>query len=292
MALQPTIIRKIMVHFVTGIVFLGIVALIPFTSFTLNKAFKEPNGQFLSAQNQAMQIIENYKSSAYSSFLEKNNREYLDSKKDFAFDSILEERKTQSKLSKKTSSVEVAAQKETAYVNFLTKAQSLSENEGEGQLSKNILSMGTKPLSRDELISLSYVESLHQKFKGDGKTPLENRLIDLDIEYTIKTRMQLSDLEKSKINSMEYQKNCLILQLDQTSAMLFACQACEEITPSDFNIIREMKGYETISATILEKKALLSSLSNLKAQKTKPLTPYEEKVLSLHDAYLDEINAL
>ena len=86
-------------------------------------------------------------------------------------------------------------------------------------LCQEILSLHAFQLSKEDKKCLQTLCSLRNKFKGDGKSPLENRLIELDLQYGLKERALSEVYQEGRLAFEEFQKKSFSLQEERVKEM-------------------------------------------------------------------------
>ena len=71
--------------------------------------------------------------------------------------------------------------------------------------------------SSEEEASLNFIEEVKSKFEGDGKSPLENKLIAIDTEFWLKSNEIEGELINKKMDTSTYISKDFILQLEKLS---------------------------------------------------------------------------
>ena len=71
---------------------------------------------------------------------------------------------------------------------------------------------------------LEFFHGLNYKFKGDGKTPLENQLINIDIEFWLKELSLGVAKTEGKVDTIKYKKQRFVLQMEKLKKMKELCE--------------------------------------------------------------------
>lgn len=223
------------------------------------------------------QVLKSYQEGKYTSFLKRMDSNYQAAHKNWEYDSILEERKTLS------STVQDFESHKTD--NFKKKMTALHEEENR-ELVDLCISSTSCPLTREikdmvfftpsaqEQESLHYISGLCWKFKGDGKTPLENKLIDIDTEFWLKSLSLDMLLTQNKIDRQTFIEQKAVLQLEKLTQMQLASQG-EDV---DQKIRNHIETVQKIYPKVQASSATRKQLHDLAIGKTQPQSPLEEKV--------------
>jgi len=136
--------------------------------------------------------------------------------------------------------------------------------------------------------SIDYIHKLGNKFKGDGTTPLENRLINVDTEFWLKELSLGVVLTQKQIDPETFQKKYLVIQMEKMKQMQDACQG-------DF-VDMKIKSYVDTASQVLPKvKASASTqqyLTSLGRGKTAPKNSTEKEMQVIMTNYLQKEEAL
>jgi hypothetical protein len=202
-------------------------------SFAFASTSKTPDSQEPTAKTELKlidEVLSDYRSGNYTSFLKRMDATYREENKKWKYNSALEERK-------KLSTYVQDYGKEKTDV-FKTKMHALVEAQ-DRELADICINYPDETFSREvrdlvfftpspkEQASLDYLHGLSYKFKGDGITPLENKLINIDTEFWLKELSLGVAKAQNKIDQATYQKQHIVLQIEKLKQMKDACSADE-----------------------------------------------------------------
>ena len=138
--------------------------------------------------------------------------------------------------------------------------------------------------SQHEQESLHYLSGLTWKFKGDGKTPLENKLIGIDTEFWLKSLSLDMLVAQNKIDAKTFKEQRTVLNLEKLKQMQLACQG-QDVDPKIKDYIETVqKIYPKVQASSMTRK----HLHDLAVGKIKPQDVVEEKVTTIVVKYHDK----
>lgn len=237
------------------------------------------------------EVLADYRSGKYSNFLKEADSTYEEGNKKWEYNSLLEERKKLSSVvndyqSDKTDHFkkEIAAlhdKQDREMVEVCLKRP-------EEAISREVRDMVFFTPSQEEQKSLDYLHSLSHKFKGDGTTPLENKLINIDTEFWLKSISLSVALTQNKVDPETYQKKHLVLQLEKIKQMQVACGG-------DLVDVK-IKGYIDTAAAVLPKVQASATtrkhLNALAQGKVTPQNDVEKELQTIGAKYLKEEQAL
>lgn len=229
-------------------------------------------------------VLSDYNEGKYQPFLRQVHESYIDANKKWEYNSILEERKKLSTVvqdfdspktdtfKKKIAKLQEAENREIA---------DLCISEPNSVLIREIKDMLFFTPSQYEQESLQYLANLNWKFKGDGKTPLENKLIEIDTEFWLKSLSLDLLATQNKIDAKTYEKRSAVLHLEKLRQMQLVCQD-QEIHPKIRGYIETAKKiYPKVHASSLTRKYL----HNLATGKSQPQNQTEAKLQAIVTRY-------
>src|SRR3989338_9221030 len=223
---------------------------------------------------QVEEVTKNYTSGQYQKFLSQVDSAYEKDRKEWRFDRLLDTRKEISSLPEKH------PQQAAAY---LDEAKKLKEERDQKLVevclenpnylsSASIKNMVFFSPSQEQKEALNYLYDLKFKFKGDGKSPLENELIRLDIEYWLKSlSLDVQGLEES-VDKNALQEKHLVLELEKLEKMKEAALK-EPKSPIANHILVAYGIFPKQKAALIEEERLY----RLAKGEIAPQNPLEEK---------------
>lgn len=233
------------------------------------------------------EILNSYQSGEYESFLQSVHEKYQEATDKWEYNHLLEERK---KLSSVVQDFDAAKTSE-----FKKKMTALHEAENR-ELVELCLSEPNCPLTREvkEMIfftpsqyeqeSLDYLSTLNWKFKGDGKTFLENKLIAIDTEFWLKTLALDVLATQNQLDEMTYLKKRAVLQLEKLKQMELAVQG-QDVDPKIKGYITTAKKiYPQVQASSITRKFL----HDLATNRVQPANAIQEKMKEVVTKYHDK----
>ncbi len=267
--------------FILSLLALGCMAQAPLSS-----------GQALGNQ-WSQDIATSYKEGDYQKFLNDLDADYQNHKKNWKFDDLLENRKKIADVTKQFESSPAINEKDLELqekVNLLKekrnrKLMKLCTSNPHEEISQTIRNTIFFTLSEKEEQSLSFVNQLETKFKGEGKSPLENKLIDLDIEYWLKGLHLGTKIATDKLTPEDYARKLLVLKLEKLKRMEEICQNDEELR-EHFTTVR------SVLPRLQGAKYDENILKGLGKGKIEPKNDVEKKVKVIMTTYLEEKKAL
>ncbi len=237
------------------------------------------------------QIFSNYKAGLYRDFLKQTDEQYQKSNKKWEYNSLLEERKKLSSFVRDFDSQKTDPFK--AKIKGLNEAKErelidVCLSEKSTSLTREVKEMIFFTPSHHETESLNFIHTISSKFKGDGATPIENKLINIDIEFWLKMLSLDVLLTEKKIDQKSYQEKRVVLELEKLSQMKEACM--------DKNVDSKTKSYIDTACKIYPKMRSASLtrkyLNNLVTGKIKPTNQAEEKMKTIGIKYAEKEKAL
>ena len=142
--------------------------------------------------------------------------------------------------------------------------------------------------SKQEEESIEFIHGLSLKFKGDGVTPIENKLINIDTEFWLKGLSLEIAKSQNKMDDKTYQKQYLVLQLEKIKQMEEACQG-------DLVDVK-IKSYVDTASSVIPKvyasAATRKHLTALGKGKIAPKSATEKQMQAVMEKYLQKEEAL
>lgn len=263
-----------------------------FTFASTEEVSENPSPQFQSEQKLIDEVLTDYREGRYSSFLKKMDRTYQEGNKKWEYNSVLEERK-------KLSTMVQDYGREKAD-DFKTKMHALMEaqdrelanvciNHPDEKFSREVRDMVFFSPSPEEQDSLDYLHELSYKFKGDGKTPLENKLIAIDTEFWLKDLSLGVAKAQNKVDTETFQKQHIVLQMEKLSKMREACEADEF---GDIKTQALVKGACALMPKVHASAVTRQHLMALGQGKIEPRTETEKEMQAVIAKYLEKEQAL
>jgi|GEM_PF-3223722 len=230
------------------------------------------------------EIVSQYDKGAYDAFLKQMDHTYREAKSKWQHDIILEERKKKCAIVQgfKPLKNDVFAEKTAALRESENRELvELCLSEPSSALTRNVRDMVFFSPSQHEQASLDYLDSLSLKFKGEGKTSVENKLINIDTEFWIKTLALDVLLTQSKINQDTYIKRRAVLQLEKLKQMQIATDE-RDVDPKIRSYIKTaLSIYPQVQVSCITRKYL----HDLAIGRVQPHTPTEEKIKQIAIKY-------
>lgn len=225
-------------------------------------------------------ILNEYKEGKHSSFLNQLDEHYQSARKKWKYNQLLEERKALSKV--------VKGFEQERPPQLEKKIHKLSEmldrelmdfclENPHSILSKEVKEMVLFTPTNVEKESLNFIEKIKRKFEGDGKSPLENRLIAIDTEFWLKSSEIESELIQNTIDRDLFITKTLILHLEKLRQMQVACEQDKSSEAVDSHIETARAIFSKVHTAALTKKYLLA-LAN---EKTAPQNHEEEQLKAI-----------
>lgn len=174
------------------------------------------------------EVLRDYQEGNYNSFLNRVHSQYEEASKKWEYNTLLEERKKLSALVQ-----DYGLEKSSKFKDKIQALHDAQDRElveiclhhPHAKFSREVKDMVFFTPSQKEQASLDYVAALSYKYKGDGETPLENKLISIDTEFWLKTLAVGVALSQNKIDHETFHKQQVVLQLEKLRQMKEACQA-------------------------------------------------------------------
>lgn len=244
--------------------------------------------QTLSPQQKLIDaILADYRAGKYNHFLKQSDEDYKESEKKFTHNDLLEQRKKLSTTlhvhgSEKNSSIheKIAALHETEHRELME----ICLKHPNEKISREVRDMIFFSPSKKEQESIEYIHGLSLKFRGDGLSPLENKLISIDIEFWIKNMiLEISHAQK-KIDHDSFEKKALVLQLEKLKQMKEACKG----GLSDMKIKSSVETAAAVLPKVYASSTTHKHLLALGRGKVAPSTPAEQEMQDVIAKYLDK----
>ena len=237
------------------------------------------------------EVLADYRSGKYNHFLKEADSAYEEGNKKWEYNSLLEERKKLSSVVNDYQSGKTDRFKKEITALHDKQDREMVElclNHPEATISLEVRDMVFFTPSQEEQRSLDYLHSLSHKFKGDGTTPLENKLINIDTEFWLKSISLSVALTQNKVDPETYQKKHLVLQLEKIKQMQVACEG-------DLVDVK-IKGHIDTAAAVLPKvqasAATRKHLHALAQGKITPQNDVEKELQTIGAKYLKEEQTL
>ncbi|MCB1075702.1 MAG: hypothetical protein KDK59_09240 [Simkania sp.] len=237
------------------------------------------------------EILSDYRDGKYNNFLKSVDSSYKKKNKKWEYNSVLEERKKLSEMVSDYQGQKKGGFKKAIAALHEAQNQELVEvcvNNQNDKISSEVRDMIFFSPSAHEQASIDYVHSLSHKFKGDGATPLENKLINIDIEFWIKELSLGMTLTQGEISQETFQKQSLVLQMEKMKQMQKACKG--ELAD------KKIKSYIDTASEVLPKVKAASTtrqyLTALGRGKVAPKNDTEIQMQKIMANYLAKEDAL
>jgi|GEM_PF-3570479 len=233
---------------------------------------------------------EAFYSGEYKTFLENAEKTYKKNMKSHTYDSFLEARRDTLKMSASMKEAEnnaPSSEYEKKSDALLSKRdQKLSDlivSHDSELLAQSLKNSVFFDFSDDQKSSLQMYFDLHNKFKGDGTSPLENELIAIDTEFWLKQRdLDMAHI-KGKHTNEEYAKYALVLEFAKLDAMKNAALK-EPSTKLAHAILVTHAVYPTQAAIVHDQKMLVK----LGEGKLSSNSPFEKKLQGIMKQYVQD----
>ena len=228
------------------------------------------------------EVVQEFNEGKYRSFLSRLDKQWAKDRTEFQMNSLLDERKKVASLPSKNPK-EAESYAKASEIILKERDQALIElcmNSPASPESTSIKNMIFLTLSADQRKSLDYLYSLKLMFKGDGKTPLENELINLDVEYWLKSRsLDVATLEQKESLETSLKKQ-LALDLEKLEKMKDAALKDPD-SAAGHAILVAYGVYPKYKAVLLEE----SRLNLLAKGMIAPDSPFEEKAKKVMQSF-------
>lgn len=237
------------------------------------------------------EVLADYRAGRYNNFLKSIDASYQEKNKKWEFNGVLEERKKLSEMiTDYQGSKEDAFKKE---IGALHEAQNrelveVCLSNPNDKISSEVRDMVFYSPTPHEKESIDYIHQLSHKFKGDGTTPLENKLINIDTEFWLKGLTLSVALTQGKVDPETFQKQSLVLQMEKMKQMQEACQG-------DLVDVK-IKSYVDTAAQVLPKVKASSTtrqyLTSLGRGKIAPKNETEMEMQKIMAKYMEKEDTL
>lgn len=233
------------------------------------------------------EVLSHYHGGQYDGFLKQMDRSYEEANEKWKHKDILEERKKLSLIVQDFNSPKADEYKRKLAVYQEQENRELIDlclSESRCDLTQDVKKMIFFTPSQHQQESLDYVNSLSWKFKGDGKTPIENKLIEIDIEFWLKSLSLDLLLIQNKVDERTYTKQRAVLQFEKLKQMKLATKK-DEIDPKIQGYIETV---EKIYPKVQECSLTRKYVQDLMVGRVKPQTPTEEKIKAIAVKYQEK----
>lgn len=264
-----------------------IMAALTLPGFAKENATQQPKVETIEAPGQPKfmdDILNGYNDGKYRTFLKRMHENYTDANQKWEYNNLLEERKKLSTIVQDFDSPKSDA--------FKKKMASLHEAENR-ELVELCLSESHCPLTRDvkdmvfftptqqQQESLKFLSTLSWKFKGDGKTPLENKLIDIDTEFWLKSLALETLVAQNRMDVQTFKEQRAVLGLEKLKQMQLACQGKDVDPQVKQSIETALQIYPKVQTSSMTRK----HLHDLAIGKVLPQSDAEEKIQQIVAKY-------
>ena len=238
------------------------------------------------------EVLSDYRNGRYNSFLNSIDTTFREGSKKWEYNSALEQRK------KLSDYVHDFDQKKEGVFN--TKLHALMEaqdselidicvNNPNEKLSREVKDMVFFAPSPEEQESLDYVHGLSYKFKGDGTSPLENKLISIDTEFWLKSLSLGIALSQNKLDKATYEKQYLVLQVEKLKQMRTVCEGDSyDGEKTKAHVLKACDLIPKVHASTITRKHLMA----LGQGKVAPQNSIEKSMQSIMAKYLEKEQSL
>ncbi|MDJ0651714.1 MAG: hypothetical protein QNJ27_01695 [Simkaniaceae bacterium] len=276
--------------------------LIPFLATTLTLLL---TGREILAQSEPVQsrqiaspeqkmideVLYDYHAGKYNNFLKKVDDEHREAEKKWKNNDLLEQRKKLSSMIHDYGIDKADAFKQKIAALHHARDQELIEialNHPNERISREVRDMIFFCPSKHEEESIAFIHNLGTKFKGDGVTPIENKLIQIDTEFWLKSLSLEIASTQNKMDEETFQKRYLVLQIEKIKQMSEACKG---------DLVEgKIKSLVDTASTVLPKVYASAStrkhLTALGKDKTAPQTPAEKELQAIMVKYLEKEEVL
>lgn len=236
-------------------------------------------------------VLADYRAGKYNSFLKQADEEYQESERKWKHNDLLEQRKKLSTMVHDYGIDKTSPLQEKITALHEAQNRELLEiclNHPNEKISSEVRDMIFFSPNKQEEESIEYIHNLSLKFKGDGLSPIENKLITIDTEFWLKNMaLEIAQVQK-KMDLSSFEKKSLVLQLEKIKQMEEACKG-------DLVDVK-IKSYVDTAATVLPKvyasAATHKHLLALGRGKLAPTTPAEKEMQAVMAKYLEKEAAL
>jgi len=237
------------------------------------------------------EVLADYQAGKYNNFLKKSDDDYREAEKKWKNNDLLEQRKKLSSMVHDYGIDKTDEFKQKIAALHHAQDQELMEvalNHPNEKISREVRDMVFFCPNKQEEESIEFIHNLGLKFKGDGATPIENKLIQIDTEFWLKSLSLEIANAQSKMDEETFQKRYLVLQVEKIKQMSEACKG-------DLVDVKIKCFVDTASAVLPKVYASSSTRKHLTALgkgKITPQTPTEKELQSIMVKYLEKEEAL
>lgn len=237
------------------------------------------------------EVLADYHAGIYNNFLKKSDADYQEAEKKWKNNDLLEQRKKLSTMVHDYGVDKTDDFKKQVAILHEAQDRELVEiclNHPNERFSREVRDMIFFSPSKHEEESIEFIHSLSLKFKGDGSTPIENKLINIDTEFWLKSLSLEIAKAQSKMDDETFQKQYIVLQLEKIKQMNAACQG-------DLVDVKIKSYIDTASSVLPKVHASASTRKHLTALgrgKIAPQNPLEQEMQVVMAKYLQKEEAL
>lgn len=245
---------------------------------------------FSSSQSRIERAIKKFNSEDYKAFLDKLDKSYQKERSSWQYDKFLEQRKAISRLPKeafKTNNEALAKSEEKLVKKRNAELVDACLSMPGYHESASIRHMVFFTPSQSEQDALDYLYSLKNKFNGDGISPLENTLINLDMEYWLKSLSLETEGLKARLDLESLKERHLALDLEKLEKMKDAALSDPNSKEAAY-ILDAYAIYPKHKAVLIEEEHLY----RLAKGHANVQNPLEEKAKQIMTAYLSSKDKL
>ena len=237
------------------------------------------------------QTLTAYQNGKYAQFLKESDENYQEAEKKWKHNDLLEERKNLSKrvIDKSSAKTDPLKEKFDSLQNAKNKELlEITQRYPSDKRAQEVRDMLFFSPTEEEKQSLDYLYSLTLKFKGDGLSPVENQLINIDIEFWLKNLALEIAFAQKKIDRKTFEERAFVLQLEKMCQMELACKG-EVVDPKIASLVNTAATvFPKTNAAAATQKRLLALGQN----KIAPETPAEKEMQQVAAKYHDKETAL
>ncbi|MEM8727587.1 MAG: hypothetical protein AAGE99_02585 [Chlamydiota bacterium] len=180
----------------------------------------------LSKQKMIDEVLVEYQAGHYNNFLKQSDDKYHQAEKKWKNNELLEQRKKFSSMIHNYGIDKTDKFKQAIATLHRAQGQELIEvalNHPNEKISREVRDMLFFCPNKKEEESIEFIHNLSLKSKGDGVTPVENKLIQIDTEFWLKSLSLEIAKTQSKMDEETFQKRFFVLQLEKIKQMSNAC---------------------------------------------------------------------
>lgn len=237
------------------------------------------------------EVMSDYHSGKYKGFLKRVDSDYKDANKKWEYNDALQERKRLSQMIHDYHSPKEDQYKKEVEAIVELQDQELIEvclRHPNEKVSREVRDMVFFTPSQREQEALDYLDSLGKKFKGDGISPLENRLIRIDTEFWLKGLSLGIALSQNKIDKETYQRQAFVLEIEKLKQMEVACVEEGQDAKIQQNITLAARVLPKVQAAATTRKTLIA----LGEEKLSPKSETEKQLQAVMAKSLKKQEAL